>query len=65
MALFPQSFIDDLRTQANLVPATSADFPSPVRRPRYSVLDNAHLRAQGLDVMPPWEDALDEYLRGL
>lgn len=62
---FAKAIFAKTGTQANLVPATSADFPSPVRRPRYSVVDNAHLRAQGLDVMPPWEDALDEYLRGL
>jgi dTDP-4-dehydrorhamnose reductase len=28
----------------------------------YSVLDNARLRALGLDVMPTWQDALQAYL---
>ena len=62
---FAKAIFAKTNTQAILVPATSADFPSPVRRPRYSVLDNAHLRAQGLDIMPAWEDALDEYLKSL
>lgn len=62
---FAQAIFAKTGTVANLLPATCADFPSPVRRPRYSVLDNAHLRAQGLDVMPAWEDALDVYLRAL
>ena len=60
---FARTIFEKTGTTANLLPATSADFPSPVRRPRYSVLENAHLRAQGLDIMPAWQDALDDYLR--
>lgn len=60
---FARAIFDKTGTPANLLPATSADFPSPVRRPKYSVLDNVHLRQQGLDIMPTWQDALDEYLR--
>jgi dTDP-4-dehydrorhamnose reductase len=33
------------------------------RRPRYSVLDNYHLRLLGLDDMRPWQEALADYLR--
>lgn len=62
---FARAIFDKTKTAANLLPATCADFPSPVRRPHYSVLDNARLRAQGLDVMPAWEAALDEYLATL
>jgi dTDP-4-dehydrorhamnose reductase len=43
--------------------ATRADFPSPVRRPAYSALDNARLRDAGLDRMPPWREALAAFLR--
>lgn len=60
---FAQAIFAKTGTAANLQTATSADFPSPVRRPKYSALDNAHLRAQGLDIMPAWEDALDDYLK--
>ena len=45
-----------------LVATTVAEFPSPVRRPIYSVLDNAALRAAGLDRMRHWRDALCDYL---
>ena len=62
---FARAIFEKTNTRATLVPATCADFPSPVRRPRYSVLDNARLRAQGLDQMPAWETALDEYLKSL
>jgi dTDP-4-dehydrorhamnose reductase len=45
-----------------LVPTTVAALPSPVRRPTYSVLDNAALRAAGLDHMRPWREALEDHL---
>jgi dTDP-4-dehydrorhamnose reductase len=51
------------RTPVKLTPASSADFPAKVPRPRYSVLDNKHLRAAGLDIMPPWKDCLRSYLK--
>jgi dTDP-4-dehydrorhamnose reductase len=46
-----------------LSPTTVKEFQSPVRRPFYSVLDNAALRAAGLDRMRPWRDALADYMR--
>jgi dTDP-4-dehydrorhamnose reductase len=45
-----------------LEPTTVAAFPSPVRRPTYSVLDNAALRTASLDRMRHWRDALEDYL---
>ena len=39
------------------------DFAAPVRRPFYSVLDNAALAAARLDRMRPWRDALADYMR--
>ena len=46
-----------------LVATTVKEFQSPVRRPFYSVLDNAALRAAGLDRMRHWLDALRDYMR--
>jgi dTDP-4-dehydrorhamnose reductase len=45
----------------DLRPATTAGFPSPVRRPSYSVLSKAKLRALGIE-MPDWRDGLPRYL---
>ena len=42
---------------------TVKEFQSPVKRPFYSVLDNAALRAAGLDRMRPWRAALEDYMR--
>jgi dTDP-4-dehydrorhamnose reductase len=42
-------------------PCLSAEFPSPVSRPAYSVLSNASWRDAGLTPLRPWEDALEAY----
>ena len=47
-----------------LSPCATADYPTPARRPRYSVLDGARLRAAGV-TMRPWEAALDEFIGAL
>ena len=45
-----------------VVPITSDQYPQKARRPRYSVLDNYHLRLLGMDDMRPWQEALRDYL---
>jgi dTDP-4-dehydrorhamnose reductase len=59
---FARAIFDETGTEVKLLEGTSADFPSPVRRPDYAVLENKSLQDQGLDIMPPWRDALIEYL---
>lgn len=41
-----------------LAPTSVKDMAAPVRRPSYSVLENAALTAAGLDRMRPWREAL-------
>jgi len=45
-----------------VVPITSDQYPQKARRPRYSVLDNYHLRLLGVDDMRPWQEALKDYM---
>jgi dTDP-4-dehydrorhamnose reductase len=59
---FARVVFDRLQLHTPLEPTTVAAFASPVRRPFYSVLDNAALRAAGLDCLRPWRDALEDYL---
>lgn len=44
--------------QARVTPITTAEYPTPARRPAYSVLSNDRLRAVFGVEMPPWESAL-------
>ena len=59
---FAKAIFEETNTQVTLTPTSSAEFQSPVRRPSYSVLENKNAQDQGLDIMPPWRDALKEYL---
>ncbi|MCR4420391.1 MAG: dTDP-4-dehydrorhamnose reductase [Clostridia bacterium] len=43
-------------------PVTSEEFPRPARRPKNSVLENYLLQLQGIDIMPPWEEALARFM---
>ena len=49
-------------TQVTLEAAAPNEFPAKVPRPKYSVLENAALKAMGKNVMPHWSDALKRYL---
>ena len=62
---FAAAIFAETDADVTLSPATSVDFPSPVRRPAYSVLGNGYLREQGIDVMPEWRDSLRSYLSEL
>ena len=42
--------------------AAPGEFPMKVPRPKYSVLENANLKRQGLNVMRSWPEALADYL---
>jgi len=42
--------------------AYSKDFPRSAKRPRYSVLENARLKALNANIMPEWREAFREFL---
>jgi dTDP-4-dehydrorhamnose reductase len=44
-------------------PITSEQYHQKARRPRFSVLDNYHLRLLGLNDMRPWQEALQDYMK--
>jgi dTDP-4-dehydrorhamnose reductase len=49
--------------RAKLSVASPGEFPAKVSRPKYSVLENAALKALGLNRMPHWSDGLQRYLQ--
>lgn len=60
-------FAEEIFLQAGLKvevePITTAQFGAPAPRPPYSVLDTNKYRALGGPELPPWDQALAEYLR--
>lgn len=60
---FAKEIFRQTKTKVDLQPISSLQSNSPVRRPAYSVLENAQLKQLGLNRMPKWQDALQEYLQ--
>ena len=50
------------RTKIKLSKADPLEFPAKTTRPSYSVLQNHNLQTLNMDIMPSWEDALQEYI---
>lgn len=58
--IFAQSGID-----IQVDPVTSEEYPSDTPRPKYSVLENAGLKALGINTFRPWREDLVDYLKWL
>jgi dTDP-4-dehydrorhamnose reductase len=59
---FARSVFELAGLKVDLLPTTSDLYKLPAVRPRYSVLENAHLKALGLNRMRHWKDGLAAYL---
>lgn len=59
---FAQEIFALTDTPVRLKPAAPGEFPAKVARPKYSVLENRGLKAHGLNMFKPWQNALREYL---
>lgn len=57
---FAKEIFSAAKVKADLSPCATADYPTPAKRPAYSVLDGAHRRSLGPDLMPDWHEALHE-----
>lgn len=61
---FAQAIFKEAGLSTELFPVSSDDFPMKARRPRYSVLDNRRLHDEGFKDLRPWQEALQNYIRG-
>ncbi|MBI1803899.1 MAG: dTDP-4-dehydrorhamnose reductase [Ignavibacteriae bacterium] len=48
-------------TRVTVVPVPAKEFPAPIKRPSYSVLENKGLQSLGIDHMPHWRESLAHY----
>lgn len=50
-------------SEVEVLPVTTAEYPLPTPRPANSVLANARLQREGLQVMRSWQEAAREYVQ--
>ncbi|MGX5672416.1 dTDP-4-dehydrorhamnose reductase [Thermomonas fusca] len=68
---FAEAIIDEalaaglLARRPRVLPITTADYPTPARRPAYSVLDTTRLRRDFGIAAPEWRDGLHAVIEGL
>jgi dTDP-4-dehydrorhamnose reductase len=60
---FARAIFQTLGIAAELTPISTKDYPTPARRPRNSVLDNARLQRELGLRLPSWEQGLREVLQ--
>ncbi len=59
---FARAIFDFTGTKVRLERARPGDFPVKVPRPKYSVLENAALKARSLNTFSEWTNGLENYL---
>ncbi len=59
---FAGAIFELTKTNIRLEPARPGEFPAKVPRPRYSVLENATLKARTMNIFSHWKEGLQEYL---
>lgn len=59
---FAKTIFEFSGLKVECTPIPSSEFSTSAKRPTYSVLENAKLRALGIDQMRQWEEALKDYL---
>lgn len=57
-----QAVFEEAGMTVDLAPCTTAEFPRPAPRPRYSALDCLAIRANGLQPLRHWREGLKDYL---
>jgi len=60
---FAKKIFELTNAKVNCQSVSSDEFPTIAKRPRYSILENKHLKEIGLDKMSHWQDALKKYLK--
>jgi dTDP-4-dehydrorhamnose reductase len=60
---FAKEFLTLMNVPFKMEPCTTADYPTPARRPQNSILENAALKKCGICVMDDWKNALNGFTK--
>ena len=57
------AFLNELRIEHNFVPCSTAQFPTPTKRPVNSILENQRAKELGINVFSDWKLELREFTK--
>lgn len=60
--VFAKEILDIAGIEGHVYPITSREYGAKAKRPSYSVLSNSKLAENGIEVLRPWKQALEEYI---
>lgn len=55
-------FLEKMGIEHAIVPCTTEEYPTPAQRPKNSILKNARLQEENIDIMMNWRSAMDEFI---
>lgn len=55
-------FLGKMGIDCRITPCRTDEYPTPAARPENSILENRRLKAEGLNLMAPWQDDLDQFV---
>lgn len=62
---FAKEIFKEAKKDMKVIPITTIEYPTPAKRPAYSVLENKKLKELGGFAMKEWKEALIEYMNEL
>jgi len=55
-------FLQTMGIQADIIPCSTTEYPTPAHRPANSILENKRLQQAGLNVMVPWQQDVEIFV---
>ncbi|UCD31194.1 MAG: dTDP-4-dehydrorhamnose reductase [Desulfobacterales bacterium] len=55
-------FLQKMNVTHTVIPCTTEQYPTAAKRPKNSILENRHLKAKGINIMPDWRDDVDQFI---
>lgn len=55
-------FLERMEVPHRIRPCTTAEYPTPAKRPKNSILENERLKQAGINIMGPWQDEVDRFV---